>query len=65
MKDESYTVALTVNGNGEVLKGYCEYPRLNWICNHMAASAIYANKKGISKTDLPNSYIAKPESCKS
>ena len=27
----------------------------------MAAAAIYANKKGVSKTDLSNSWITKPE----
>ena len=31
------------------------------ICSHMAATAIYANKKGLSKTDLPNSWIARPK----
>ena len=61
MKDKSYTVALTVTGDGDILKGHCECPRGNWICSHNAATAIYANKNGISKTDLPNSWTAKPK----
>ncbi len=61
MKDKSYSVMLTVNGDGGISKGECECPRGNWICSHMAASAIYVNKKGMSKTDLPNAWIAKPK----
>ena len=57
VKDESYMIALTVNGDDEILQGHCERPRVNRTCSHMAATAIYANKKGILKTDLPNSWI--------
>ena len=60
MKDKCYNVVLTVDGEGEVLNGKCQCPRGNWLCSHMAATAIYISKKGVSKTDLPNSWIAKP-----
>ena len=59
MKDKSYSVHI-VDGDGGITEGQCECPRENWICSHMAACAIYVNKKGMSKTDLPNSWIAKP-----
>ena len=52
---------LTVDGSGGIACAHCECPRGNWICSHMAATAIYANKKGLSKTDLPNSWIARPK----
>jgi len=60
MKDRSYKVGLKTDGKGVILSGSCECPRGEWICSHMAAAAIYANKKGLSKTDLPNSWIARP-----
>ena len=49
MKDKCYAVSLEVNGDGNILTGSCECPRGNWICSHMAATAIYANKRGLSK----------------
>ena len=52
---------LTVDGSGGIACAHCECPRGNWICSHMAATAIYANKKDLSKTDLPNSWIACPK----
>ena len=61
MKDKSYRTQLTVNGTGEIIKSSCDCPRGNWLCSHMAATAIYINKHGVSKTDLPNSWITKPE----
>ena len=61
MKDKSYYVKLVVDGEGGISEGKCECPRGNWLCSHMAATAIYANKKGLSKTDLPNSWIARPK----
>ena len=61
MKDKCYAVSLKVNRDGNILTGSCECPRGNWICSHMAATAIYANKRGLSKTDLPNSWIARPK----
>ena len=60
MKDKCYNVVLTVDGEREVLNRKCQCPRGNWLCSHMAATAIYINKKGVSKTDLPISWIAKP-----
>ena len=57
---KSYSVHLNVDGDGGITEGQCECPRGNWICSHMAACAIYLNKKGMSKTELPNSWIAKP-----
>lgn len=38
----------------------CECSRGNWLSSHMA-SAIYANRIGLSKTDLSNSWIARPK----
>ena len=61
MKDKCYPVSLIVDGDGGIVEGQCDCPRGNWICSHMAATALYANKKGVSKTDLPNSWIAKPK----
>jgi len=61
MKDKSYAVSLTVSGDGGILSAVCQCPRGNWICSHMAAAAIFTNRKGLSKTDLPSSWIAKPK----
>ena len=61
LKDRLYKVVLTVDGSGGIACAHCECPCGNWICSHMAAAAIYANKKGLSKTDLPNSWIARPK----
>ena len=61
MKDRSYKVGLKTDGKGAIVSGGCECPRGEWLCSHMAATAIYANKKGFSKTDLPNSWIARPK----
>ena len=60
MKDICYKVELTVDGSGQIVKACCSCPRGDWLCSHMAATAIYVNKNGLSKTDLPNSWIAKP-----
>jgi len=61
MKDKSYRVKLTLDGNGGIVEGECECPRGNWICSHMAATAISINKRGMSKTDLPNAWISRPK----
>eukprot|EP00795_Rhopilema_esculentum_P014990 gene14990-6144_t len=45
MKDKSYSVSLTIDGSGGVKQAICECPRGKWI----------------SKTDLPNSWIARPK----
>ena len=60
MKDKCYKVKLTVDREGDIVDSCCECPRGKWLCSHMAATAIYVNKKGWSKTDLPNAWIAKP-----
>ena len=61
MKDRTYKVGLTVNGDDELItSATCECPRGRWICSHMAATAIHVNRKGFSKTDLPNSWINQP-----
>ena len=52
IKDKCYAVWLKVNGDGNILTGPCECPRGNWFCSHVAATAIYANIRGLSKTDL-------------
>ena len=59
MKDKSYSVSLTTDGSGGMNKATCECPPGNWVCSHMAAVAIFVNKQGLSKTDLPNSWIAR------
>ena len=59
MKDKSYAVSLTVSRDGGILSAVCQCPRGTWICSHMAAAAI--NRTGLSKTDLPSSWIAKPK----
>ena len=61
MKNKSYKVGLVITGDGSISSGSCECPRGNFLCSHMAATAIYVNKKGMSKTDLPNSWIARPK----
>ncbi len=61
MKDRCYSVVLTVDGKGGITEASCDCPRGSWLCSHMAAAAIFANKKGLSKTDLPNSWIARPK----
>ena len=61
MKDKSYKAGMSVDGTGSILTATCECPRGQWICSHMAAASIYVNKKGLSKTDLPNSWIARPK----
>ena len=61
LKDRTYKVVLAIDGNGGIAAATCECPRGNWICSHMAAAAIYANKKGLSKTDLPNSWLSRPK----
>ena len=51
-----------VNGDGNILNNSsCECLRGSWICSHIDATAIYANRLGLSKTDLPNSWIARPK----
>ena len=54
MKDRSCKTELDIYGEGDNAGGWCECPRENWLCSHMAAVAIYANKEGLSKTDLQN-----------
>ena len=61
MKDKSYKVGLSVDGTGSIVTATCHCPGGQWICSHMAAASIYVNKKGFSKTDLPNSWIARPK----
>eukprot|EP00795_Rhopilema_esculentum_P010060 gene10060-18705_t len=64
MKDKSYSVLLTVTGYGGISSAVCQCLRGKWICSHMAAAAIYAKEDGLSNTDLPNLWIAKPKSSK-
>ena len=60
MKDKSYSVSMTIDGCGGIKQATCQCPRRKWICSHMAAASVYVIKKGFSKTDLPNSWIARP-----
>jgi len=61
MKDKSYSVSMRIDGCGGIKQVTCLCPRGKWICSHMAAASVYVNKKGFSKTDLPNSWIARPK----
>ena len=61
MTDRCYSVAITVDGEGGILDASCDCPRGSWLCSHMAATAIHANKKGLSKADLPKSWISRPK----
>ena len=61
MKDKCYSVSLTIDGSGGIKQATCQCPRGKWICSHMAAASVYVNKKGFSKTDLSNSWIAHPK----
>ena len=61
MKDKVYRISLTVDGAGGIREAECECPRGKWLCSYMAAASIYANKHGLSKTDLPNAWIARPK----
>ena len=51
MKDKSYSVSLTLDASGGIKDAYCDCPHGKWIGSHMAALSLYANKKGLSKTD--------------
>ena len=53
-----------VNGEGYITSASCQCPRGEWLCSHMAATAIYANRKGFSETNLPNSWISRPKTGK-
>ena len=61
MQNKSYSVSVTIGRSGGINQATCEYPRGNWICSHLSAVAIYANKNGLSKTDLSNSWIVRPK----
>ena len=54
MKDKAYRTSVAVAGNGDIREAECECPRGKWLCRYMAAASIYADKHGLSKTDLPN-----------
>eukprot|EP00795_Rhopilema_esculentum_P014980 gene14980-6135_t len=61
MKDKCYNVSLTVASEGGVSTSHCQCPKEKWTCSHMAAAAIFVNKRGFSKTDLLNSWIVRPK----
>ena len=46
--DRSYIVKLTVDGTGEIVDSSCGCARGKWLCSHMAVTAIYVNKTGVS-----------------
>lgn len=60
MRDQSYKVGLNVDGSGRIASAFCECVRSNRLCSHMEATAIYSNKQGYSKTNLPNRWVALP-----
>lgn len=61
MKDASYKVVINLNDAGKLSTCLCECPRGKWLCSHMAAALIYAEKSGVSKTDLPSTWIRHPK----
>ena len=61
VKDKAYRTSMTVDGDGGIREAECECPWGKWLCSHMAASSIYANKHGLSKINLPNAWIARPK----
>ena len=61
MGDKSYAVNIAVDGCGNILNSSCLCYRGTWLCSHVAATAIYVNKTGVSKTDLPNAWLVRPK----
>lgn len=61
MKDKSYKVNIFLKEEGGINDCTCECPRGQWVCSHMAAVLIYAERKGLSKTNLPTSWIRHPK----
>lgn len=61
MRDESHAVELVVDGQGNITSGKCDCVAGKFKCSHMAATAIYCNREGASKTDLPNSWLRRPK----
>ena len=61
MKDTSYKVVINLNEFGKLTTCSCECPRGKWFCSHMAAALIYAEKFGVSKTDLSSTWIRHPK----
>lgn len=61
MKDKTYQVIIKLKSSGGIEETQCECPRGKWICSHIAAALIYAEKVGISKTDVPASWIKHPK----
>ena len=61
MKDKTYKVIVSLKSTGGIDETQCECPRGKWICSHIAAALIYAEKIGISKTDVPASWIKHPK----
>ena len=60
VKDKTYKVIVNLKSSGGIAETQCEFPRGKWICSHMAAALIYAEKVGISKTDVPALRIKHP-----
>jgi len=44
MKDKSYAILFKVTRDRNILSAVCQCPHGNWICSHMAAATIFANK---------------------
>ena len=61
MGDKSYAVNISIDGNRNILNSSCGCYRGTWLCTHVAATAVYVNKTGVSKTDLPNSWLTRPK----
>ena len=51
-KDKSFKTKINIDGKGSIKSLACDCPRVNWICSHMAATAMHVNKKVFSKTYL-------------
>ena len=61
MKNKSYKINFTLNGDGGITSASCECPRGKWFCKHVAASAIYVNRRRYSKAGIPSAWISKPK----
>ena len=45
-----YSATITVYDEGGMLDTSCDCPGSSWLCSHITATAVYASKKGLSKS---------------
>lgn len=62
MKDTSYNVSIDIDSSaGKIISSSCECPRGQWLCSHIAATLIAAEKRKFSVTDLPQKWMRHPK----